>query len=187
MIQDRKDIPATLIKPDWYCVEIGVHLGEYSECILKNSKCRFLASVDPWEPCPGIIDTLEQGDKYYDYVIRRLSLYNLPNPDFKWMDKTYRSQVYRMTGQRFAEVIEDFHPNFVYIDSSHLYQETKEELELWWPKIADGGILAGHDYINGAEVRQAVDEFANANCLTLEATVNDSGWSHPVNSWMLFK
>lgn len=174
VIQDRNDIPS-LLKPDWYCVEIGVHVGTFSEHILKNSPVRFLASVDPWDICPDMISSIEEGDRFYDYTIRRLMIYK------------NRSRCYRMTGQRFAKVIDDFCPNFVYIDSSHTYEETKEQLEIWWPKIALDGILAGHDYINGAGVKKAVDEFVANNSLTLHTTVQDKDWLQPVNSWILYK
>lgn len=48
--------------------------------------------------------------------------------------------------------------NFVFLDSSHLYPQTRSEIRLWWDKVVDGGILAGHDYIGHKEVKQAVDE-----------------------------
>lgn len=48
--------------------------------------------------------------------------------------------------------------NFIFLDSSHLYLQTKSEIRLWWDKVLNGGILAGHDYMAHAEVKQAVDE-----------------------------
>jgi len=48
--------------------------------------------------------------------------------------------------------------NFCYIDTSHLYEETKESIKAWYPKMIDGGILGGHDYFSCPPVREAVDE-----------------------------
>lgn len=47
--------------------------------------------------------------------------------------------------------------DFVFIDSSHLYNETKAEIAIWYNKVKDKGILSGHDY-NSDEVKRAVDE-----------------------------
>ena len=35
--------------------------------------------------------------------------------------------------------------HFVFIDASHLYEETKADIRLWSRKVMDGYILAGHD------------------------------------------
>ena len=48
---------------------------------------------------------------------------------------------------------------FVYIDADHTYESVKKDLELYLPKVKNGGIIGGHDYTdNWVEVRQAVDE-----------------------------
>jgi len=50
--------------------------------------------------------------------------------------------------------------DFVFLDSSHRYEQTKAEIRLWRRKVKDGGYLAGHDYNDdeGKEVKQAVEE-----------------------------
>lgn len=50
--------------------------------------------------------------------------------------------------------------DFVFIDASHKYEETKADIRLWWQKVKPGAILAGHDYNDdeGKWVKQAVDE-----------------------------
>lgn len=51
----------------------------------------------------------------------------------------------------------DEHFDFVFLDSSHKYEMTKAEIRLWYPKLKEGGILAGHDYKGTKEVQDAVD------------------------------
>jgi predicted O-methyltransferase YrrM len=36
--------------------------------------------------------------------------------------------------------------DFVFLDTIHLYEQTKRELEAWWPKVKTGGVFAGHDH-----------------------------------------
>jgi beta-1,4-mannosyl-glycoprotein beta-1,4-N-acetylglucosaminyltransferase len=50
----------------------------------------------------------------------------------------------------------------IFIDAGHTYVEVKEDIELWWDKTEEGGILSGHDYnyTDGmwAGVTKAVDD-----------------------------
>ena len=42
--------------------------------------------------------------------------------------------------------------DFVYIDARHDFCAMMEDLEAYWPLVAPGGILAGHDYMSSPEV-----------------------------------
>jgi predicted O-methyltransferase YrrM len=55
---------------------------------------------------------------------------------------------------------EDESLDFVFIDGDHSYNGVKKDLKGWFPKIKNGGIIAGHDYFEpSCGVRQAVDEY----------------------------
>lgn len=59
------------------------------------------------------------------------------------------------------EASKDFNDNsldFVFLDSSHLYEPTKQEIMAWYPKLKDGCLLAGHDFFGHDEVNRAVRE-----------------------------
>lgn len=60
---------------------------------------------------------------------------------------------------RMARKYPDFHFDIVYLDASHDYLSVKHDIEAWWPKVKNGGVLCGDDYIIGWDgVIQAVDE-----------------------------
>lgn len=67
--------------------------------------------------------------------------------------------------------------NFGFLDSSHTYPGTRAEIMLWYNKIKDGGILAGHDYylLNGSEVQLAVNEMIYPEKLTIHETEKGCG------------
>lgn len=49
--------------------------------------------------------------------------------------------------------------DFIFIDASHEYEDVRNDLRVWLPKMKDGGIMAGHDYIpTYPGVVRAVDE-----------------------------
>lgn len=64
-----------------------------------------------------------------------------------------------------ARMFEDGSVDFIYIDAAHEYDAVKEDIQLWWPKLKDGGTFAGDDYgiPNHPDVKKVVDEiFPNA-------------------------
>ncbi|PNH09787.1 hypothetical protein TSOC_003561, partial [Tetrabaena socialis] len=42
--------------------------------------------------------------------------------------------------------------DFVYVDARHDYCGVTEDLELYWPKVRSGGVMAGHDYLDAPQV-----------------------------------
>ncbi len=77
-----------------------------------------------------------------------------------------RSKILRQASPQAAEQFADGPFDFVFIDAQHQYEGAKQDFEAWWPKVRSGGILAGHDYLDGiipegnCGVKSAVDEFA---------------------------
>ena len=158
-------------------VEIGVDHGVYSDKLLAGSNLQLLYSVDPWEPCQ-MFPTPEDTEAALSATKDRLQKYGS------------RSSILRMLGQQAATLFLPETLDFVYIDSSHEYLETLEEIVLWWPKLKSNGLLCGHDYCNGPEVKKAVDEFVLIMGLELSVTDWDPESDivgYKVNSWLIRK
>lgn len=79
-----------------------------------------------------------------------------------------------------ASFYEDDSVDFLFIDGSHEYEDVKNDLITWFPKVKKGGVMAGHDYTGDwKSVRKAVDEFS------FEYNLNVSPVS--VGSWIINK
>lgn len=84
--------------------------------------------------------------------------------------KSYISNLKKLGGFGYVKIIrsdsieaakkfKDESVDIVLIDTSHEYEQTKNEINIWWPKIRHGGEMMGHDYIDAwPEVVKAVDE-----------------------------
>lgn len=61
---------------------------------------------------------------------------------------------------------EDNSIDFLYIDGSHLYENVKNDILLYFPKMKNNSIIAGHDW-QSDDVRRAVEECFEKDKITL--------------------
>ena len=157
-------------------VEVGVRQGRYSEMILYLWRGAELISVDPWlAASPGAsVDVpnpaQEAQERAFELAKERLARFG------------DRSSIWRMTSVEAAAQIPAATLDFVYIDALHDYESVQQDLEAWFGKVRPGGIMAGHDYLDGElpqgvfGVKTAVDEFFAAKGLNVKATSTDAPW-----------
>ena len=65
-----------------------------------------------------------------------------------------KARLLRNSSTAAAQTFLDGSVDFVYLDARHTYDAVREDLQAWWPKIREGGILAGEDYMESDEVWQ---------------------------------
>ena len=58
-----------------------------------------------------------------------------------------------------AKNYEDGSLDFVFIDAAHDYESVTKDLNAWYSKIKNGGIISGHDYRQSMGVYSAVNDF----------------------------
>jgi Methyltransferase domain len=166
--------------------EIGVKRGIFSEQILSVWRGDRLISVDPWLEAPGeeYVDTSnvsqDRHDQFYEEAARRLERFG------------DRSEIWRMTSVEAAARIAQNSLDFVYLDARHDYASVEEDLAHWFPKVRPGGIVAGHDYLDGQlaagsfGVKSAVDEFFGRLGLAVSQTYGEPGPPMgPPPSWVV--
>ena len=111
-------------------VEVGVWKADTTSYVLK--KCPSLKMV------VGV-------DDYKNFESMKHSLYQ-----FKEAEKLARKRIGKRlmvcSSIQASEKFEDNSLDIVFIDADHTYKAVKKDIQLWWPKVRTGGILAGHDY-----------------------------------------
>jgi len=119
--------------------EIGVHMGNNVEDMLKNLNIKKLYLVDCW-----------QG--------RQAVLFKPVQNRFNGNKKVC---MLRTTSIKAGKLITE--PlDFVYIDADHSYKSVMQDLKVWTVKVKQGGFVCGHDYVKRwPGVRQAVFKFCN--------------------------
>jgi len=163
-------------------VEVGVYRGDFSDMLLKSWKGRRLYSADPWVECSSEeytdicnVSSVQQ-EENFQFTSGRLQRFG------------DRSLILRKTSKDASEFFEVGSLDFVYIDAQHHYEAVSEDLEFWTNKVRAGGVIAGHDYLNGQlesgryGVKKAVDEWAERARLQVHATREG-----PYPSWFVIK
>ena len=134
--------------------EIGVYQGLNAVSMMGNCSRLKLYCIDGYERIS--IETggamISERDKQ---AIRDCSV-SLLNP-FK--DRVIR--IFQQSEVCYKDFPDEYF-DYVYIDGEHLYDYVKRDIELWYPKVKKGGMLAGHDF-EMKEVMHAVAEFRDIN------------------------
>ncbi len=129
--------------------EIGVQSGENIEHILSLCPDFKIFAIDCWDPTfkyqiwPKAAQPLHE--QFFEKVLARF-----PNRIQKI--KAYSSEA--------VLKIADHTLDLVFLDASHDFDSTKNDILSWLPKIRHGGFIGGHDYDhpNLPGVKKAVDE-----------------------------
>jgi len=109
--------------------ELGVDTGGFSKRIYSITNPEKLYLVDPW-------GSERYGEEKLNSVIKSFS------------EEVEKEEVIILR-ERSETALKQFDDQFfdwVYIDTTHTYNQTKLELELSEKKVKDSGIIAGHDY-----------------------------------------
>ena len=146
--------------------EIGVYRGRHAQSILWHASISRLYLVDPYKAYTDF----DQAD--LDQAERRV---------FRCLACNPKVLLVKQSSQDASQTIPAL--DFAYLDGAHDYESVKQDIALWWPKIVQGGALAGHDFSSGwcadhKGVVQAVTEFAFVNKLQLFVAHSD---------WWIFK
>jgi hypothetical protein len=70
---------------------------------------------------------------------------------------------------------------FVWVDGSHALHDVYDDMSVWYPKVRQGGVFAGHDYQDwqfSPQVRTAVDRWTSERNIAFET---------PGTSWLIRK
>ena len=147
-------------------IEIGVEAGENSRNILRELNVNKIYLIDPWEEYEDYSDSeTERTQNKITETLNRCKR-NLK----KWKDKVVYVREYSSKAADKVPMAD-----FIYIDGNHEYDYVMEDLKKYYPKVKQGGIIAGHDicWQRGNAVIDAVRDFCEENNLVFHVSWED--------------
>jgi hypothetical protein len=176
--------------------EVGVQRGLFAaETLAQWPSCDHYILVDLWEHQANYHDGANVDSDTQQQIYEAAQATLAP-----WAHVT---KFMRMLSTQAADLIADNSLDYIYLDARHDFCGVAEDLVHYWPKLKEGGVFAGHDYLTAAEqtamiasdhwetclsgeivpesVKGAVNSFAHAHHLVVKHT--DDQWP----SWYLFK
>lgn len=152
-------------------VEVGSWKGKsaaYMAVEIANSgKTIDFVCVDTWNGSEFHVTNNWPGlDKLYDTF----------KSNMRPLEKYYRDV--RLPSVEAAKLFADKSIDFVFIDACHEYESVRDDIESWLPKVKNGGIIAGHDYVDRwPGVIRAV-----AECLPASVKILGDTWLYEVGT-----
>jgi hypothetical protein len=118
-------------------LKIGVHRGDFGVELLKRwPSLEKYYGVDPWTSQENYLSALNMNNKTHEKHYLK-AIENL---------EPFGNKIELIRGFS-TDVIDRFPDNsldLIFVDGRHDYCGCLEDLEAYWPKLKNGGIMAGH-------------------------------------------
>lgn len=164
--------------------EVGTLRGDTSRRLLEGHPNLFLIMIDSWEP-PAASSPYASSQDSAAIQTPQKHLENMVTAYQQTSFAESRRNLLRCSSATAAKMVPEQSLDFAFIDADHTYQQVRNDIWDWWPKVRKGGVLCGHDYNSLKErrglwgVKKAVDEFALELNLPVE--------QHGSNVWVIPK
>jgi hypothetical protein len=137
-------------------VEVGCYMGKSAAfmCveIINSGKNIQFDMIDHWKGSP----------EHQDYQeIKDDTLYEIFKENMRPFNQYGSFRSIRVDSVRGAKSYEDEGLDFVFIDASHEEADVKADLEAWYPKVKEGGVLAGDDWGFEGVIKAVQSTFLN--------------------------
>lgn len=116
--------------------EVGSFEGSYARTMLDTFPGANMFLIDMWETAGNdFYYSIREGtvERAYEVALRRFG----------------EAENVKMLKGKSSEIVlqfEDESLDFIYIDADHSYEGCLQDLNLWYPKVKKGGVIAGHDW-----------------------------------------
>lgn len=126
---------------DWY----GRHWDVLEELLTQlGGKDRPLAIVEIGVACGPIGKFLLQ--RFPQLVYTGVDPTIRTDVRAQYEDFSNRSTLYANTSEEVFNLFPDRSLDLVFVDGPHTYANVRGDIEMWQPKVRQGGILSGHDF-----------------------------------------
>lgn len=115
-------------------IEIGSYMGESTMLFASSNIFNKIYTIDPHKGNEGFSKTYGYS---WDDVKKQFEL------NTRYFDNISLISDYSFN---VADRFDDNSIDFIYLDGAHNYDSVEKDINLYYPKVKDGGYIGGHDY-----------------------------------------
>ena len=163
------------LKKNCVIAEIGVWKGSFSKKILDIANPSMLVLVDSWTFNENVIGCAPQVDskeplnqKFFD---------DAKTETYKNFINKKNVLILDQSSSDVASMYKNNYFDYIYLDAEHSYHAVTNDLNIWYPKLKNKGILFGDDYY-----WREPD-----NSMSLHKAYQDFIAKHQISKWCVFK
>lgn len=147
-------------------IEIGTFKGVNAKDILDNLNVKKIYLIDPYDEYIG-------EDNFIRKNITKDNLIKSKKHAYKKLKKYYQEGKIKWIEKYSDNAKKDVSEvDYIYIDGEHTYKQLTKDLENYYPKLKEFGIIAGHD-IHIIGVLNAVQDFTRNKNLYFQVAGQD--------------
>lgn len=113
-------------------VEIGSYLGRSTRAMLDNTDGILYAFDDWYGPRDVYLEKAEREALYRHFIVN-----NQEHIDSR--------KLRPVKGEYKLDLWNGLNPDMVFIDGSHEACDVARDIQRWWPRLQDSGLICGHD------------------------------------------
>ena len=146
-VPTRENIPAILEEEGKTVgAELGVQRGYFAKHMLTLwPSCKKYVLVDVWAQQQNYVDGANVENTEQENRLKETLAGTEPWKNAREVCRNYTTNC--------APLYPENYFDFIYVDARHDYKGVQVDIKDWWPKLKDGGIMAGHDYVTTAELK----------------------------------
>jgi Methyltransferase domain len=166
-----------LLGKDLIGAEIGVFRGESFCTLLQNCpNIKTLFGVDSYKPYTDYLKEPYDGTPAYSITQKEIDYIKLTaHHNIQWSGFVEKAILFEKDSNLALSHFQDFSLDFIFLDTCMTYEQAKNDINVWYPKVKKRGLVAGHDW-NSSAVQQAVNEFRKENNITEFMSTFDNTW-----------
>ena len=156
--------------------EVGVYRGDMSRRLLYRINLHLLM-VDAWGEFDSESYRESGDDKAFIYKEDWQAVKNTAIDSVEWAGNRVRA--YQGISTDAAKEFNKELFDLVFLDAAHDYDNVSNDIEAWWPLVADGGWIGGHDYRTDKNygVIEAVNDWSEETGIQIELGDNYTWWA----------
>ena len=165
-------------------VEIGTWMGYSTSILSRNARVCGSKVIT--------IDTFDGAGSHLEKVANENNIEALATEALKKHGCLDNVTIVEANSREYVHTIAGESLDLVFLDGDHRYSSISQDIDLWWPKIKNGGILCGHDY-NGKVFKEEyieqdfVEEKHHGVCKAVSERFEDVTTFEDSSIWMITK